>query len=408
MQEAKCWQFIEDEEVAAVLTAQWQENSSGQLKLTRSELENLEERVGKSIGPFCVLRNTTGEQQGQPAFMVMPQGPGVVFVAASDADGHMSTLDEARADWTKRLLEQQPVLRRFTWLTDLLDKKWPELLYGTAAARMVNKMVSDEKAIAMRVKNVFVIILPETSRPIEASASREGGCLPVSWGVQFGPENQAAAAKLQRSIATLVKRTPASVPLQQVLDTVLNAVHKASNDAVYDGVEAALEQMCILPGVRLFREPMQHALQYVGKNIPASTKVGPGTAVPDLRKLVPHPAMLDTRCAEIALAAAETSRAQMRNVGEGLTCLLFVPATSTDHEDAWPEQDPRFEKWDVMRGATIEDLGRLMAKRGRGQEAEGSASTGGEPNAMDEDSVPKQDGLEQGNGKRAHTQDTRQ
>ena len=146
--------------------------------------------------------------------------PGVVFVAASDADGNMPTLDEVRADWTKRLLEQQPDLRRFTWLTDLLDKKWPELLYGTAAARMVNKMVSDEKAIAMRVKNVFVIILPETSRPIEAIASREGGCLPVSWGVQFGPGNQAAAAKLQRSIATLVKRTPASVPLQQVLDCV--------------------------------------------------------------------------------------------------------------------------------------------------------------------------------------------
>ena len=408
MQEAKCWQVIEDEEVAAVLTAQWQENPSGQLKLTRSELENLEERVGKSIGPFCVLRDTTGEQQDQPAFMVMPQGPGVVFVAASDADGHMSTLDEARADWTKRLLEQQPDLRRFTWLTDLLDKKWPELLYGTAAARMVNKMVSDEKAIAMRVKNVFVIILPETSRPIEAIASREGGCLPVSWGAQFGPENQAAAAKLQSIIATLVKRTPASVPLQQVLDTVLNAVNKASNDAVYDGVEAALEQMCILPGVRLIREPMQCTLQYVGKNIPASTRIGPGTAVPDLRKLVPHPAMLDTRCAEIALAAAETSRAQMRNVGEGLTCLLFVPATSTDHEYTWPEQDPRFEKWDVMRGATVEDLGRLMAereaKRGRGQEAEGGASTGGKPDAMDEDSSSEQDGLEQGNEKRAHTQ----
>jgi hypothetical protein len=283
---------------------------------------------------------------------------------------------------------------------------------------MVNKMVSDEKAIAMRVKNVFVIILPETSRPIEAIASREGGCLPVSWGVQFGPENQAAAAKLQSIIATLVKRTPASVPLQQVLDTVLNAVNKASNDAVYDGVEAALEQMCILPGVRLIREPMQCTLQYVGKNIPASTRIGPGTAVPDLRKLVPHPAMLDTRCAEIALAAAETSRAQMRNVGEGLTCLLFFPATSTDHEYAWPEHDPRFEKWDVMRGATVEDLralpvvsiggGRPMAereaKRGRGQEAEGGASTGGKPDAMDEDSSSEQDGLGQGNEKRAHTQ----
>ena len=157
---------------------------------------------------------------------------------------------------------------------------------------------------------------------------------------------------------------------------------------MYDGAEAALGRMCILPGMRLFREPMQHTLQYVGKNIPASTKVGPGTAVPDLRKLVPHPALLDTRCAEIAQAAAEASGAQMRNVG--------------DH--AWPEQDPRFEKWDVMGGATIEDLDRLMAKRGRGQEAEGSASTGGEPNAMDVDLLPKQDGLEQGNEKRAHTQ----
>ena len=139
----------------------------------------------------------------------------------------------------------------------------------------------------------------------------------------------------------------------------------------------------------------------VGKNIPASTKVGPGTAVPDLRKLVPHPAMLDTRCAEIAQAAAEASGAQMRNVGEGLTCLLFVPA-SMDHD--WPEQDPRFEKWEAMCGATIEDLDRLMAKRGRGQEAEGSASTGSKPNAMDVDPLPQQDGLEQGNEKRAHTQ----
>ena len=408
MQEAKCWQVIEDEEAAAVLTAQWQENPARQLKLTRSELGNLEERVGKSIGPFCVLRNTTGEQQDQPAFMVMPQGPGVVLVAATDADGRMSTLDETRADWTKRLLEQQPDLRRFTWLTDLLDKKWPELLYGTAAARMVNKMVRDEKAIAMQVKTVFAIIFPETSRPIEAIASREGGCLPVAWGVQFGPENQAAAAKLQKSIATLVKRTPACIPLQQVLDTVQNEVHKASTDAVYDGVETALEQICILPGVRLVREPMQHTLQYVGKNVPASIKAGSGPAVPDLRKLVPHPAMLDTRCAEIALAAAEVSSAQMRNVGGGLTCLLFAPAASMDHEDAWPEQDPRFEKWDVMRGATIEDLNKLMANRKRGQEAEGCASAGGEPSAMDEDSVPKQDGLEQGNEKRAHTQGTRQ
>jgi len=387
--------------VAAVLSAQWQESPSGQLKLTRTELDNLEERVGKSVGPFCVIRNTAGEQQGQPAFMVMPQGPGVVFVAASDADGHIPTLDEVRADWTKRLLEQQPELRRFTWLKDLLDKKWPELLYGTAAARMVNKMVSDEKAIAIRVRNVFAIILPETSRSIEAIASREGGCLPVPWGVQFGPENQAAAAKLQKSIATLVKRTHASMPLPQVLDTVLSAVHTASNDAAHDGVEAALGKMCILPGVRVVREPMQHTLQYVGKNIPASTKVGPGTAVPDLRKLVPHPAMLDTRCAEIAQAAAEASGAQMRNVGEGLTCLLFVPA-SMDHD--WPEQDPRFEKWEAMCGATIEDLDRLMAKRGRGQEAEGSASTGSKPNAMDVDPLPQQDGLEQGNEKRAHTQ----
>jgi hypothetical protein len=408
MQEAKCWQVIEDEEAAAVLMAQWQENPSRQLKLTRSELGNLEERVGKSIGPFCVLRNTTGEQQDQPAFMVMPQGPGVVLVAATDADGRMSTLDETRADWTKRLLEQQPDLRRFTWLTDLLDKKWPELLHGTAAARMVNEMVRDEKAIAMQVKTVFAIIFPETSRPIEAIANREGGCLPVAWGVQFGPENQAAAAKLQKRIATLVKRTPACTPLQQVLDTVQNEVHKASTDAVYDGVETALEQICILPGVRLVREPMQHTLQYVGKNIPASIKAGSGTAVPDLRQLVPHPAMLDTRCAEIALAAAEVSSAQMRNVGGGLTCLLFAPAASTDHEDVWPEQDPRFEKWNVMRGATIEDLNKLMTNRKRGQEAEGCASAGGDSSAMDEDSVPKQDGFEQGNEKRAHTQGTHQ
>ena len=408
MQEAKCWQVIVDEEAAAVLTAQWQGNPSGQLKLTRSELGSLEERVGKSVGPFCVLRSTTSERQDQPAFMVMPQGPGVVLVAATDADGRMSTLDETRADWTKRLLEQQQDLRRFTWLTDLLDKKWPELLYGTAAARMVNKMVRDEKAIAIQVKTVFAIIFPETSRPIEAIANREGGCLPVAWGVQFGPENQTAAAKLQKSIATLVKRTPVCTPLQQVLDTVQNEVHKASTDAVYDGVEKALEQTCILPGVRLVREPMQHKLQYVGKNIPASIKAGSGTAVPDLRQLVPHPAMLDTRCAEIALAAAEVSSAQMRNVGEGLTCLLFAPAASMDHEDAWPEQDPRFEKWDVMCGATIEDLNKLMANRKRGQEAEGCASAGGDPSAMDEDSAPKQDGLEQGNEKRAHTQGTHQ
>ena len=408
MQEAKCWQVIVDEEAAAVLTAQWQENPSRQLKLTRSELGSLEERVGKSVGPFCVLRSTTSERQDQPAFMVMPQGPGVVLVAATDADGRMSTLDETRADWTKRLLEQQQDLRRFTWLTDLLDKKWPELLYGTAAARMVNKMVRDEKAIAIQVKTVFAIIFPETSRPIEAIANREGGCLPVAWGVQFGPENQTAAAKLQKSIATLVKRTPVCTPLQQVLDTVQNEVHKASTDAVYDGVEKALEQTCILPGVRLVREPMQHKLQYVGKNIPASSKAGSGTAVPDLRQLVPHPAMLDTRCAEIALAAAGVSSAQMRNVGKGLTCLLFTPAASMDHEDAWPEQDPRFEKWDVMCGATIEDLNKLMANRKRGQEAEGCASAGGDPSAMDEDSAPKQDGLEQGNEKRAHTQGTHQ
>ena len=69
---------------------------------------------------------------------------------------------------------------------------------------------------------------------------------------------------------------------------------------------------------------------------------------------------------------------------------------SMDHEDAWPEQDPRFAKWDVMRGATIEDLNKLMANRKRGQEAEGCASAGGDPSAMDEDSAPKQDGLEQG------------
>ena len=403
MQEARCWQFIEDKEVEAVLAAQWQETPSGQLKLTRAELDNLEERVGKSVGPFCVLRNTTGEQHGQPAFMVTPQGPGVVFIAASDADGHVPALEGVRAEWTKRLLEQQPDLGCFTWLKDLLDKKWPELLYGTAAARMINKMVSDEKAIAMRVRNVFVIILPETSRPIEAIASREGGCLPASWGVQFGPENQAAAAKLQGSIVTSVRRTPASTPLLTVLDKVLSAVRTASYDAVYDGVEEALRQMCVLPGMRLLREPMQHTLQYVGKNIPASTKVGSDAAVPDLRKLVPHPAMLDTRCAEIVQTAAETSGAQMRNVGKGLTCLLFVPA-ATSMDRAWPEQDPRFEKWDVMGGATIEDLDRLMAKRGRGQETEGSASTGGEPNAMDVDRSPGQDGLEQGNEKRAHTQ----
>jgi len=188
-----------------------------------------------------------------------------------------------------------------------------------------------------------------------------------------------------------------------VLDKVLSAVRTASYDAVYDGVEEALRQMCVLPGMRLLREPMQHTLQYVGKNIPASTKVGSDAAVPDLRKLVPHPAMLDTRCAEIVQAAAETSGAQMRNVGKGLTCLLFVPA-ATSMDRAWPEQDPRFEKWDVMGGATIEDLDRLMAKRGRGQETEGSASTGGEPNAMDVDRSPGQDGLEQGNEKRAHTQ----
>ena len=70
--------------------------------------------------------------------MVKPQGPGVVFVAASGAGTEVPTMEQVRIEWTKKMAEQLP--GPITWLTDLLEKDWSELLKGTAAARMIKQM----------------------------------------------------------------------------------------------------------------------------------------------------------------------------------------------------------------------------------------------------------------------------
>ena len=228
-QQARCWQLLSDKPAASALTSKWQNNKD--LTLTWPELRGLEQRVQTKIGPFCTLQGLSQGQAEPPVFMVKPQGPGVVFVAASGAGTEVPTIEQVRMEWTKKMAEQLP--GPITWLTDLLEKDLPELLKGTAAARMIKQMEDEGLAIVTPVRETFVAIFPETTRPVEAIARRDSECRSVDWGTQLNKSN----ANIRTSIYRMVVREDASGELMRTLEKVQNQVRAWSMEAAYDAVE---------------------------------------------------------------------------------------------------------------------------------------------------------------------------
>ena len=350
VRQARCWQPLSDKSAASALTSKWQNNKD--LTLTWQELRDLEQRVQAKIGPFCTLQGLSQGQEAPPVFMVQPQGPGIVFVAASGAGPEVPTMEQVRMEWTKKMAEQ--LSGPITWLTDLLENEWPELLKGTAAARMIKQMEDEGLAIVTQVKETFVVIFPETTRPVAAIARRESECRTVDWGTQFNKGN----ADIRKSIHRMVVREDASGELMRTLEKVQNQVRAWSMEAAHDAVEEVLgETMCILPGVRAIHP--EHGpldLQYAGRNVEAIV-----TGVSDLRSLVQHPAMLDTRSTELVKAGIQMVKPSVVHVGKERTCLLFIPGTSRHVIYSWKDDDIRFQQWNVLGGSSIEELLSLPA-----------------------------------------------
>ena len=118
-----------------------------------------------------------------------------------------------------------------------------------------------------------------------------------------------------------------------------------------------MEKMCILPGVRATHpEHGPPDLQYAGRNVEAIV-----TGVSDLRSLVRHPAMLDTRSTELVKAGIQMVKPSVVHVGKERTCLLFIPGTSRHVIYSWKDDDIRFQQWNVLGGSSIEELLSLPA-----------------------------------------------
>ena len=246
------------------------------------------------IGPFCVFRGLIQEQQDlglrsgfdppdldrpgchikdQLTLRVKPRGPGVIVVAASGLGDNV--LSQARAEWTTMMRERQQQQNRVTWLTDLLEHDWPELLQGTTATRMIQRMVNEGLAYEVQVRDTFVVIFPETTHRAHAAARRSSEFEVATWSDQLG-----SIEDVGKEIKRFTARKAASVSLMDILAVVQELVHTKSITTAQVRVEDALDSsICILPGMQAVQEQGQLVMQYAGQNV-----AGAG-GVPDLREV---------------------------------------------------------------------------------------------------------------------------
>ena len=110
-------------------------------------------------------------------------------------------------------------------------------------------------------------------------------------------------------------------------------------------------------------------MRYAGQNV-----AGAG-GVTDLRAEGRHPAMFDTRCAEITQAGVDLAEVIVRHVGNRLTCLLFIPSTEQTCILTWKQDDVRFQQWDAMT-TSIEDLKAIPVSQGASDTPMPAASKG--------------------------------
>lgn len=144
-------------------------------------------------------------------------------------------------------------------------------------------------------------------------------------------------------------------------------------DAACTAVEWTLQHtICVLPGVQLTSGTSEPpSLRYAGVNVQAR-------GASDLRALVRHPAMQDTRSLELVQAGIEMADPRVLSVGAGSSCLLFIPKTSAEAIFSWKEDDVRLASWDVFGGCTIEALQALPAPREGGDINMSEASAAGD------------------------------
>ena len=360
-QQAECWQHLEA--LPAGLIQQWKDDPEGPLRLTWSELHELEKTSKTHIGPFCALRDRA--QDGQLMLRVKPHGPGVVAVAASGSGDNVLEIKHARVEWTTNMRERQQTHEQVTWLTDLLEHDWHDLLQGTTATRMIQQMINEGLAYVVQVRNAFVVIFPETIHRFQAAAQQSSEFEVAKWVDQFG-SIEAVGKEIKRFTAL---KAP-NVPLTDILGGIRDIVHTKSTITAQVRVEEILgSSICILPGMQAVQAQEQLVMRYVGQNV-----AGAG-GVPDLRAEGRHPAMFDTRCAEITQAGVDLADVIVRHVGKRLTCLLFIPGTEQTCILTWKQDDVRFQQWDAMT-TSIEDLNAIPASQGASDTSMPAASKG--------------------------------
>ena len=148
-------------------------------------------------------------------------------------------MEQVRMEWTKKMAEQ--LSGPITWLTDLLENEWPELLKGTAAARMIKQMEDEGLAIVTQVKETFVVIFPETTRPVAAIARREK-LMPFFWGEWMRHHGSVAGNPQKGSSVRLANRLLFSYPgYSEILTGQARDDLITSNDKVLNPNPTVLE-----------------------------------------------------------------------------------------------------------------------------------------------------------------------
>ena len=335
--EASCWITREHQETSSNLVRQYDSNPQGVLRLTWQEVRMLEKALQETVKPFLVLRGPIRDGQ-QLGFKVQPRGPGVVFLAAAPSHGGSTTkLDEVKAQWSEQY-KQDTATGDILMLQDILYD-WPELRYGTAAARILQQMATQGLVMTVKVSDVFVAVFPEFVRDTMQGTT--------GWQVQFGLDRMV----LERELTKAVRRNQ-----RLTLEGIQEWVHTKSSEAVESKVLDRLENgmSYVVPGLRVVQEDGGATVRFVGSCKTTQNRH-------DLRGCMGHPAILDERSASVIHCLLETLK--VFHVGEQLDCLLVMLNSSDDYIVTWVDGAPQFQQWNPRGGATIEDLRALQKQQ---------------------------------------------
>ena len=340
--QASCWRTREHPETTSNLARQYDSNPEGALRLTWPEVRVLEKALQETVKPFLVLRGPL--RDGQPlGFKVQPQGPGVVFLAATSSHGDSATkLDEVKAQWSVQY-KQDTEPGDILMLQDVLGD-WPELWYGTAAARILQQMVTQDQVMMMGVKDVFVVVFPELTRATVQGTTGEFKV--IDWKVQFDLDSK----MLEKALKATVRRDPGIT-----LEGIQVWAHTKSSEAVEKMVQQRLENsMYVVPGLKVVQEDGEATVLFAGSCECTRSQL-------DLRGCVGHPAILDERGASVIHWLYDDLK--VFHVGAQLDCLLVMSVASDDYMVTWADGAPQFKQWDPRGGATISDLRDLQSRQ---------------------------------------------